>query len=62
MDVELIKALASVPVELVLIYIITQQQKQITMLVERLCELRNNPKASPGNSDLRVGHLDDVPD
>lgn len=59
MDVELIKALASVPVELVLIYIIVQQQKQITLLVERVCELQNNFRNSSGGSHQRSGGADD---
>lgn len=60
MDLEVIKALANVPVELVLIYIIVQQQKQQTMLVEKICELRNHLEAVLGNSNMRVGDLDDL--
>lgn len=60
MDLEVIKALANVPVELVLIYIIVQQQKQQTMLVEKICELRNRLETVLGNSNMRVGDLDDL--
>ena len=59
MDIEVIKALASVPVELVLIYIIVQQQKQQILLVRALCELRNRIQNIPGSGDQSRGGLDD---
>lgn len=36
MDIEIIKVLANLPLDFVLIYIIVQQQKQITALMDRM--------------------------
>lgn len=38
MDAELLKTLAGVPVELIMIFIIVQQQKQINLLLERIVQ------------------------
>lgn len=36
MDIEIIKALANLPLDFVLIYLIVKQQAQINMLLERI--------------------------
>lgn len=62
MDIEIIKALASFPVELVLIYVIVQQQKQVVMLTQALCEVRHVSKVGASSSGVRVGGVDDLSD
>lgn len=64
MDVEIIKALSGLPIEIVLIYVIFQQQKQIEKLLAGIIEserehARNLVSIVVGNHDNLVSGRSD---
>lgn len=62
MDIELIKALTGIPLDLVLVVIIFQQQKQINLLLERICENERNHGIALSNFYMRLSGVHDLPD